>query len=1048
MLAKIIELSARNKFLIFLAVTFLVAWGVWAIYNTPLDAIPDLSDVQVIVYTEWTGRSPDLVEDQITYPIVSTLLAAPKVRAVRGKSFLGLSFVYAIFEDGTDIYWARSRVLEYLQGVTGRLPAGVTPVLGPDATGVGWGFQYAIVDETGKHDLAQLRSLQDWTLKYALASVPGVSEVASVGGFVKQYQITVDPNRTHAYKLSLMKIMEAVRRSNSDVEGRVIEWSGREYMIRGRGYIKDKTDIEKIVVGTDGKGTPILLRDIAAIRLGPEMRRGAGEIDGKGEAVGGIVVVRYGENVLGVIERVKAKISEIKPSLPEGVKIVTTYDRSELIHRSVDTLREEVIKLGIAVSVVCIIFLFHLPSAIVVILTLPIAILISFICMYYLRISSNIMSLSGIAIAIGAMVDASIIMVENAHKKIEEWEKAGRVHGSRVDVIINAAKEVGPSLFFSLLVITVGFLPVFTLEEQAGRLFKPLAYTKTFSMLFASFLAITLTPVLMTLFIKGKIRHEDANPISHFLRRIYHPVAGFSLRYRKVVILGAIVIVIITVYPFSKLGSEFMPPLYEGTLLFMPSALPGASITTMTDVLQAQDRIIKQFPEVERVFGKAGRAETPTDPAPLEMVETNVILKPMKEWRPQFKKWEDLRDEMDNALTMPGVANTWTMPIIGRIDMLSTGIRTPLGIKIFGPKLDEIERIGLDVEKTIRDVPGTRGVYAERANTGYFLDFTINRDEIARYGLTVDDVQDIIQSSIGGMNLTTTVEGRERYPVNVRYPRELRDDIERLKRVLVPLMDGNHVPLAQLADIKVTRGPGLVQSEGGQLTASVTLNIEGSDFGGYVAKARQAIAGKVSVPTGYRLQWSGQYEYMENVKAKLFYVIPLTLLIIIVLIYLNTKSWLKTAIVLLAVPFSLVGTVWLLYFLGYHTSTAVWVGVIALAGLDAETGIVMLLYLDLSYNRWNQEGRINSLRDIEDAVMEGAVKRIRPKIMTVSVILAGLVPIMFSTGTGADVMKRIAAPMVGGVVTSTILELIIYPAIYVIWKERELAKEERVTAEE
>jgi Cu(I)/Ag(I) efflux system membrane protein CusA/SilA len=1041
MLAKIIELSARNKFLIFLAVTFLIAWGIWAIYNTPLDAIPDLSDVQVIVYTEWTGRSPDLVEDQITYPIVSTLLAAPKVRVVRGKSFLGLSFVYAIFEDGTDIYWARSRVLEYLQGVTGRLPPGVTPVLGPDATGVGWGFQYALVDETGKHDLAQLRSLQDWTLKYTLASVPGVSEVASVGGFVKQYQITVDPNRTHAYKLSLMKIMEAVRRSNSDVEGRVIEWSGREYMIRGRGYIKDKTDIEKIAVGSDGKGTPVLLRDIADVHLGPEMRRGVGELDGAGEAVGGIVVVRFGENVLGVIERVKEKINEIKPSLPEGVKIVTTYDRSELIHRSVDTLREEVIKLGIAVSVVCIIFLFHLPSAIVVILTLPIAILISFICMYYLRISSNIMSLSGIAIAIGAMVDASIIMVENAHKKLEEWEKAGTVHGTRVDVIINAAKEVGPSLFFSLLVITVGFLPVFTLEEQAGRLFKPLAYTKTFSMLFASFLAITLTPVLMTLLIKGRIRHEEDNPISRVLRKVYHPVAEFSLRYRKFVIIVAIVIVIVTVFPFSKLGSEFMPPLYEGTLLFMPSALPGASITTVTDILQAQDRIMKQFPEVEQVFGKAGRAETPTDPAPLEMFETIVNLKPMKEWRPQFKKWEDLRDEMDNALTIPGVANTWTMPIIGRIDMLSTGIRTPLGVKIFGPRLEEIERIGLDVEKTIRDVPGTRGVYAERANTGYFLDFTINRKEIARYGLTVDDVQEIIQSSIGGMNLTTTVEGRERYPVNVRYPRELRDDIEKLKRVLVPLMDGNHVPLAQLADIRVTRGPGLVQSEGGRLTASVTLNIEGSDFGGYVQKASKALAEKVKLPAGYMLLWSGQYEYMESVKAKLFYVIPLTLLIIVVLIYLNTESWLKTVIVLLAVPFSLVGTVWLLYLLGYHMSTAVWVGVIALAGLDAETGIVMLLYLDLSYNRWHQEGRINTLRDIEDAVMEGAVKRIRPKIMTVSVILAGLVPIMFSTGTGADVMKCIAAPMVGGVITSTILELIIYPAVYVIWKERELRKE-------
>ena len=1037
MLAKIIELSARNKFLVFLAVIFLTAWGIWAVYNTPLDAIPDLSDVQVVVYTEWTGRSPDLVEDQITYPIVSTLLAAPKVKVVRGKSFLGTSFVYAIFEDGTDIYWARSRVLEYLQGVSGRLPAGVTPVLGPDATGVGWGFQYVITDETGKHDLAQLRSLQDWTLKYALSSVPGVSEVASVGGFVKQYQVTVDPNRTHAYKLSLMKIMEAVRRSNSDVEGRVIEWSGREYMIRGRGYIKDKTDIEKIVVGSD-KGTPILLRDVASVQLGPEMRRGAGEFDGKGEAVGGIVVVRFGENVLSVIERTKEKIKEISPALPEGVKIIPVYDRSELIHRSVDTLREEVIKLAIAVSVVCVIFLFHLPSALVVVLTLPIAILISFICMYYLRISSNIMSLSGIAIAIGAMVDASIIMVENAHKKLEEWEAAGRTQGSRSDVIIGAAKEVGPSLFFSLLVITVGFLPVFTLEEQAGRLFKPLAYTKTFSMLFASFLAITLTPVLMTLLIKGKIKHEDDNPISRFLVKVYHPVAEFALRFRKLVIIAAIIIVAITVIPFSQLGSEFMPPLYEGTLLFMPSALPGASITTMTDVLQAQDRIIKQFPEVEQVFGKAGRAETPTDPAPLEMVETIVNLKPASEWRPEFKKWEDLRDEMDNALTIPGVANTWTMPIIGRIDMLSTGIRTPLGIKIFGPKLDEIERIGLDVEKTIREVPGTRGVYAERANTGYFLDFTINRDEIARYGLTVDDVQEIIQSSIGGMNLTTTVEGRERYPVNVRYPRELRDDMEKLKRVLVPLMDGNHVPLVQLADIRVTRGPGLVQSEGGRLTANVTLNISGSDFGGYVKKARQAIAEKVKLPPGYTLKWSGQYEYMENVKAKLFYVIPLTLLIIIVLIYLNTESWVKTSIVLLAVPFSLVGTVWLLYLLGYHMSTAVWVGVIALAGLDAETGIVMLLYLDLSYNRWFQEGRISSLRNIEDAVMEGAVKRIRPKIMTVSVILAGLVPIMFSTGTGADVMKRIAAPMVGGVVTSTILELVIYPAIYVIWKEREL----------
>ncbi len=1040
MLSKIIELSARNKFLVFLVAGFLTIWGVWSVYHTPLDAIPDLSDAQVIVYTEWPGRSPDLVEDQVTYPIVSTLLAAPKVRVVRGKSFLGTSFVYAIFEDGTDIYWARSRVVEYLQGVQGKLPAGVTPQLGPDATGVGWGFQYALEDESGNHDLSQLRSLQDWTLKYALESVPGVAEVASVGGYVKQYQITLDPNRLLAYKLPLTKVMDAVRRSNRDVEGRVVEWSGREYMVRGRGYIRDKSDIEKIAVGTNEQGTPILIRDIGQVQLGPEIRRGAADLDGKGEAVGGIVVVRFGENVLDVIDRVKAKINEIKPSLPPGVKIVTTYDRSELIHNSVETLRDEVIKLGVAVSAVCIVFLFHLPSALVVILTLPVAILISFICMFYLKISSNIMSLGGIAIAIGAMVDASIIMVENAHTKLVEWERGGRVHGSRVDVIINAAKEVGPSLFFSLLVITVGFLPIFTLEEQAGRLFKPLAYTKTFSMLFASFLAITLTPVLMTLFIKGKIRHEDDNPVSRFLVTVYHPVANFALRFRKLVIIAAIIIVLITIFPFTKLGSEFMPPLYEGTLLFMPSSVPGASITTMSDVLQAEDRIIKQFPEVERVFGKAGRAETSTDPAPLEMVETNVSLKPMSEWRPQYRKWEDLRDDMDNALTMPGVANTWTMPIIGRIDMLSTGIRTPLGIKIFGSRLDEIERIGLEVAQALRTVPGTRSVYAERANTGYFLDFDLNRDEISRYGLVVEDVQEVIESAIGGMNLTTTVEGRERYPVNVRYGRELRDDIEKLKRVLVPVMNGAQVPLGQLADIRVTRGPGMVQSEGGRLTAAVTLNISGSDFGGYVEQAKKVIAEKVNIPTGYSLQWSGQYEYMENVKAKLFYVIPLTLLIIVVLIFLNTQSWLKTAIVLLAVPFSLVGTVWFLYLLGYHMSTAVWVGVIALAGLDAETGIVMLLYLDLSYNRWHQEGRISSLRDIEDSVMEGAVKRIRPKIMTVSVILAGLVPIMFSSGTGADVMKRIAAPMIGGVVTSTILELIIYPAIYVIWKERELKK--------
>jgi Cu(I)/Ag(I) efflux system membrane protein CusA/SilA len=1050
MLARIIELSARNKFFIFLIMAFLTAWGIWAVYHTPLDAIPDLSDVQVIVYTEWQGRSPDLVEDQITYPIVSSLLAAPKVRTVRGKSFLGLSFVYVIFEDGTDIYWARSRVLEYLQGVSGKLPAGVTPLLGPDATGVGWGFQYAVVDETGKHDLAQLRSLQDWTLKYAFESVPGVSEVASVGGFVKQYQITIDPNRLFIYKIPLGKVMEAVRRSNRDVEGRVVEWSGREYMVRGRGYIGDKSDIEKIAVGTNEKGTPILLRDIASVQLGPEIRRGAADLDGKGEVVGGIVVVRFGENVLTVIDGVKNKIAEIKPSLPEGVKIVTTYDRSELIHRSVETLRDEIIKLGIAVSAVCLVFLFHLPSALVVILTLPIAILISFICMHYLGISSNIMSLGGIAVAIGAMVDASIIMVENAHKKLEEWEAGGRKQGTRTDVIIEAAKEVGPSLFFSLLVITAGFLPVFTLEDQAGRLFKPLAYTKTFAMLFASFLAITLTPVLMTLFLRGKVRPEDENVIVRAVNAVYRPRVAFSLRFSRGVIIAAFAIVAvtavlfilpmlgITVVPGMTIGSEFMPPLYEGTLLYMPSALPATSITTAGQLLQAQDRILKEFPEVAQVFGKAGRAETSTDPAPLEMFETVVTLRPEKDWRPQFHNVEELRDEMDSALSIPGVANTWTMPIIGRIDMLSTGIRTPLGLKIFGPQLDEIERIGLEVEKTLKAVPGTRSAYAERANTGYFLDFDINRDEIARYGLLIEDVQEVIESAIGGMNLTTTVEGRERYPVNIRYGRELRDDIDKLRRVLVPVMGGAQVPLGQLADIRVTRGPGMVQSEGGLLTASVTLGISGTDYGGYVKRADKAIKEHIKLPAGYRLQWSGQYEYMESVKQKLFYVIPLTLLVIIVLIYLNTESWAKTAIVLLAVPFSLVGAVWFLYFLGYHMSTAVWVGIIALAGLDAETGVVMLLYLDIAHDAWEREGRMRTLHDLKDAIMEGAVKRVRPKLMTVGVILAGLVPIMFSHGTGADVMKRIAAPMIGGVVTSEILELTVYPAIYYLWRKREL----------
>ncbi|GAB4410962.1 MAG: CusA/CzcA family heavy metal efflux RND transporter [Thermodesulfovibrionales bacterium] len=1069
MIAKIIEYSARNKFMIFLFVGFAVVWGYWALKNTPLDAIPDLSDTQVIIFTEWPGRSPDLVEDQVTYPITSTLLAAPRVQAVRGFSFLGSSFIYVIFQEGTDIYWARSRVLEYLQAVKGKLPADVNPTLGPDATGVGWGFSYAVVDETGQHDLSELRSVQDYNIKLALESVPGVSQVASIGGFVKQYQITIDPNRLLAYNIPIMKVMESIKKSNRDVEGRVLEFSGIEYMVRGRGYIKNIDDLRNIPVGTNGAGTPIFLKDIARIQLGPDIRRGIAELDGKGEVAGGIVVVRFGENVLNVIERVKTKIrNDIEPSLPKGMKIIVTYDRSDLIHRSIDTLKDEIIKLSVAVSIVCIVFLFHLPSALVVILTLPVAIIISFICMYYLRVTSNIMSLSGIAIAIGAMVDASIIMVENAHKKLEDWERAeGGDTRTKIDVVIEAAKEVGPSLFFSLLVITVGFLPVFTLQAQAGRLFKPLAYTKTFAMLFSSILAITLTPVLMTLFIRGKIRPEEKNPIGLLLHKLYEPVAKLALRFRKTVIIVSVIVMAFTVYPFMKLGSEFMPPLYEGSLLYMPVTVPAASVSEVTKLLHLQDKLLMKIPEVAQVFGKAGRAETATDPAPLEMFETVINLKPEKEWRKGMDV-ERLKNEMNEALTIPGVANSFTMPIKNRIDMLSTGIRTPVGIKVLGPRLDEIERLGLQLENLIKDIPGTRSVYAERVTTGYFLDFNIKREEAARYGLSVDDVQEVIQSAIGGMSLTTTIEGRERYPVNVRYARELRDDIEKLKRVLVPVMTGGRadamgrgqtamtsnyspvsysqsplaqVPLGELADIKIVRGPTAIKSEAGLLASYVFIDFTGRDVGGYVEDAKKRVS-SLKIPPGYRLEWSGEYENLVKTHERLKLVIPITILIIFVIIYFNTKSIAETLIILSALPFSLAGSFWLLYYLNYNMSIAVWVGIIALAGLAAETGVVMLLYLDLAYKQWNNEGRLNTMDDLKDAVMYGAVKRLRPKMMTVSVILAGLIPIMFSHGTGADVMKRIAAPMVGGVITSTILTLIIYPAIYMIWRGRELKKEE------
>lgn len=1089
MIAKIIEYSARSRFIVFLMVFAALGWGYWSLKNIPLDAIPDLSDTQVIVYAEWAGRSPDLVEDQITYPITSTLLAAPQVQAVRGFSFLGSSFIYVIFNEGTDIYWARSRILEYIQAVRNKLPADVNPVLGPDATSLGWGFQYAIVDEKGNLDNSQLRSLQDWNLKLALESVPGVSQVASVGGFVKQYQITVDPNRLLGYNVSITQVMEAVRRSNLDVEGRVIEFSGVEYMVRGRGYITKIKDLEDIAVGANGSGTPIRLKDVADVQLGPEIRRGVAELNGKGEVTGGIVVVRFGENVLNVIDRVKEKIkTDIAPSLPPGVKIVTTYDRSDLIKRSIGTLKDEIIKLAIAVSVVCIVFLFHLPSALVVILTLPVAIIMSFILMYFMKVTSNIMSLSGIAIAIGAMVDASIIMVENAHKKLEDWTEAKKhvedrsgtetppdAHQvklagmGRTDVIIEAAKEVGPSLFFSLLVITVGFLPVFTLQAQAGRLFKPLAYTKTFAMLFSSFLAVTLTPVLMTLFIRGKIRPEEKNPVSRFLHWIYGPIARFALRFKITVILAAIFILIVSVYPFTKLGSEFMPPLYEGTLFYMPVTAPAASITVATDLLQTQDRILKQIPEVESVFGKAGRAETATDPAPLEMFETIINLKPESQWRPGMTV-EKLKDEMNDALSIPGVSNSFTMPIKARMDMLATGIRTPVGIKILGSNYDEIEKIGLAIEHHMKQIAGVRSVYAERVTTGYFLDISVKREEAARFGLSVVDVQDVVQTAIGGMNFTTVIEGRQRYPVNVRYARELRGDIEQLKKVLVPLggMGGQapavqtaamgqtdgafqapqyvlgsrqspRVPLGQIADIRIERGPTSIKSEEGLLSAYVFVDFSGRDVGGFVNEAKKSLA-SLKIPEGYRLQWSGEYEYLVKTHQRLKLVIPLTLLIIFVLIFLNTKSVTKTIIVLLAIPFSLVGSFWLLYLLGYNMSIAVWVGIIALAGLDAETGVVMLLYLELAHEKWKKEGKLASIKDLKDSIMFGAVKRIRPKIMTVGVILAGLIPVMFSHGAGSDIMKRIAAPMVGGVVTSTILELIIYPSIYMLWRQRAFKK--------
>ena len=1084
MIERIIDYCARNPFIVILMVLAVAGWGMWAIVHVPLDAIPDLSDVQVIVLTKWMGRSPDLVEDQITYPIVTSLLGAPRVKVVRGQSFFGLSFVYVIFEDGTDMYWARSRVLEYMSEVEGSLPEGVTPTLGPDATGVGWVYQYVLVEKPvcpvdgketsrqsefeldyngrrlyfdsheclaafsadperyadspfrveSKQNLAELRSFQDWYLKYWLESVSGVSEVASVGGFEKQYQVTADPNKLVAYGVPLKRLIAAIRAGNNDVGGRTIEFSGREYFVRGRGYVGSTADLEMIPLGTDGRGTPVLLRDVATIQEGPDLRRGIADLDGEGETVGGIVVMRYEENALDVIERVKEKLAEIEPALPEGIEVLPVYDRSALIERSIDTLRRTLLEESLIVSLVITIFLLHLPSAAVAVMILPIAVVMAFIPMYYMGLTSNIMSLGGIAIAVGVMVDAAVVLIENAHKHLERL-KPGE---SRLEAIITASKQVGKPLFFSLLIITVSFMPIFTLEAQEGRLFKPLAYTKTFSMLFAAFLSITLAPMLMVAFIRGRVRHEDRHPISIQLQRLYRPWMTALMRRRVLSITVAVLAVASCGLILNRIGSEFMPELNEGDILYMPVTVPGISTTEAGKLLQVQDKIIRSFPEVERVFGKIGRAETATDPAPLSMIETTIMMKPESEWR-EGMTWETLLREMQHALYLPGVTKgglQW--PIKTRIDMLTTGIRSPVGIKMFGPDLETIEGIGEHIETTLRGVEGTEDVYAERVTGGSFLDIIPRRAEAARYGLNVEDVLMMVQTAVGGMNIDATVEGRERYSINVRYPRELRDDIDELMRVLVATPSGAQVPLAQLADIRVTTGPPVIRDENGSLTGWVFVYVRGRDIGSYVKDAQKAVTEGVALPSGYYLQWTGQYEYMERMRKRLMLVVPLTLLLIVVMLYLNFRSIGQTAIVMLSLPFAATGSLWAIYLLGYNFSAAVWVGIIALSGLAAETGVVMIVYLDEAFHRYQAEGRMRNMEDLFAAITDGAVQRVRPKIMTVTTTLLGLLPLMWVHGSGADVMRRIAAPMIGGLITSTILTLEIVPAIYSFWRQRQI----------
>lgn len=1056
MITRLIAWSARNRLLVLLLTAVAVAIAVETLYRIPLDAIPDLSDTQVIVYSRW-DRSPDLVEDQVTYPITTALLGTPRVKAIRGFSDFGYSFVYVIFDDGTDLYWARGRVLEYLSKILPKLPEGVRTEIGPDATGVGWVYQYALVDGTGRHNLAELRSFQDWYLRTWLQAVPGVAEVASIGGFEKQYQVHVDPVKLLAYRVPVDRVLAAVRDGNAETGGGLVEIGGAEYMVRARGYARSVPDLEEIVVGGDASGTPVLLRDVATVEVGPAVRRGIAELDGRGGAVGGIVVMRSGENALSVIERVKAKLSDVAGSLPEGVRVVPTYDRSELIQESIATLKHELVAALIIVSLVILVFLWHVPSAVVPIVTIPVAVLLSFIPMYAFGVTSNIMSIAGIAISIGVLVDGAIVEVENAYKKLEFWQHGGR-KGDFHDVRLAALQEVGPAVFFSLLVVAVAFLPIFTLVDQEGRLFRPLAYTKTLAMAIAAILALTLDPALRMLFSRvdpwefrprfvarlwsvltvGTYRPEERHPVSRALFAIYEPVCRAVLRWRKTTIGLALIVVAATVPVYFKLGREFMPPLDEGTLLYMPITLPGVSVGEMDRLVGVMDRVLKDTPEVLRVFGKAGRAETSTDPAPLSMVETTVLLKPRSEWRAGMTR-EKLEAELNERLRIPGVTNAFVMPIRNRIDMLATGIRTPVGVKVFGLDLGVIERLGAAIELAVRDIRGTRSVFAERTTGGYFLDIDLDREALARYRISVRDAEAVVAAAVGGEPLTTTIEGRERYSVVVRYPRELRDDPTNLGRVLVATGGGAQVPLSQIATLTRREGPSMIRDENGLLAGYVFIDVAGRDIGSWVDEAKHAVAGAVSLPTGYALQWSGQYENLLRVKERLKLIIPLAFFLIVVLLYLNTKSAVKTAIVLLAVPFSAVGAIWLLYVLGYNVSIATWVGLIALMGLDAETGVFMLLFLDLAWDERVRDGRMRSRADLAEAVVHGAVKRVRPKMMTVTAAFLGLLPIMVSTGTGADMMKRVAAPMIGGLATSFLLELLVYPAVYAMVKEHSLA---------